>query len=414
MTLLLLFIAVSLLDLGWTVFLMALNYRESVRRGGALPADAPVGLSTVDAEKAAAYSRARMRLAFIDTPISVLAVLALAAGGAFGRLDSFLAGAVASAYWRGAAFLGCFFLLQALLSVPADLYGTFVVEKRFGFNKTTPATWALDRLKGTLLATAIGLPLLALLYAFMDRAGSAWWLWGAAVFSVINIVISLLFPLVIAPLFNKFSPLPEGSLKDRIAELAGRLSFRFGGIFVMDGSKRSRHSNAYFTGMGALKRIVLFDTLIAQMNEEEILAVLAHEIGHEKKRHMLKMTAVSVLFGFLSFWTLDLCMGWTAMYAAFGFAAPSRHALLLIVGLISGPATFFLTPCFSALSRRHEYEADAFAAAAASPEALGSALTKLNVENASNLWPHPLYAAWHYSHPMLRDRLAALKGGRGR
>lgn len=389
--------------------LMALNYREAVRHSGELPPHPPAGLSEADAAKSSDYSRAKMRLFFLETPLSVIFVLALAAAGAFGRLDSLLSGAVGSAYWRGAAFFGCVLSAQALASAPAELYGTFVLEKRFGFNTTTMGTWLLDRVKGAALGAALGLPLLYLFYAFIDRAGSAWWLWAALIFSVINIVLSLLFPIAIAPLFNKFSPLPQGSLKERIEELAGRLSFRFGGVFVMDGSKRSRHSNAYFTGMGRVKRIVLFDTLVSQMNEDEVLAVLAHEIGHEKKRHVLKMTAVSVAFGFLAFWVLDRCMGWTAMYEAFGFDGPSRHALLLIVSLASGPATFFLTPCLAALSRKHEYEADAFAAEATSTEALGSALTKLNVENASNLWPHRLYAAWYYSHPQLRDRLAALR-----
>jgi STE24 endopeptidase len=177
----------------------------------------------------------------------------------------------------------------------------------------------------------------------------------------------------------------------------------------MDGSKRSRHSNAYFTGMGRMKRIVLFDTLVAQMGEDEVLAVLAHEIGHEKKRHVLKMTFLSIILSFIGFWVLALCMGWNDLYAAFGFAAPSKHALLLIVSLVSGPATFFLTPWFSALSRKHEYEADAFAALATSAGAMGGALRKLNKENASNLWPHRLYAAWYYSHPTLQDRLAAIE-----
>ncbi len=408
------FVGLSVFVLGWTMLLMALNYRESARRGGELPPDAPEGMRPEDAEKASEYSRAKMRFEFAVEPLSAFAVLAIVAMGAFGRLDSILGAAIGSSYWRGAAFFGCLFLLQAIASAPFDLYATFALEKRFGFNTTTIRTWLADRLKGALIGAGIGLPMLALLYLFIDRAGSAWWLWAAAIFTAIEVAISLLYPLLIAPLFNKFTRMPEGSLKTRIDALAEKLSFRFSDVFIMDGSKRSKHSNAYFTGMGKLKRIVLFDTLIAQMNEDEVLAVLAHEIGHEKKRHVLKMTAISVVFGFLAFWALDLCMGWKELYAAFGFASPSRHALILIVSLISGPATFFLTPCFAALSRRFEYEADAFASEATSAAALSSALVKLNVENASNLWPHPLYAAWYYSHPQLRDRLAALKGNGGR
>jgi STE24 endopeptidase len=177
----------------------------------------------------------------------------------------------------------------------------------------------------------------------------------------------------------------------------------------MDGSKRSRHSNAYFTGLGRVKRIVLIDTLASSMTEDEVLAVLAHEIGHEKKRHVLKMTVASIAFSFLGFWILALLMNWSALYAAFGFADESKHALLSILALVSGPATFFLTPAFAAWSRKHEYEADAFAAAAAGSDALASALIRLNRENASNLWPHPLYSAWYYSHPTLRERIAAIR-----
>ncbi len=405
---LLVFIVLTFLDLGWHMALLALNYREAGRRRGQLPAEAASGMSAEEALKAHDYSRAQMRLSFVATPLGTFAVLALAVSGAFGALDATVGGLVDSAYWRGAVFLGFLIFAQVVLSAPFDLYGTFVTEKRYGFNATTPRRWLLDRLKGLLIGTALGLPLLFLLYAFIDLAGRAWWIWAAAVFSVIDIVLSLLYPLLIAPLFNKFSPLAEGSLKERIDELAEKLSFRYGGVYVMDASKRSRHSNAYFTGIGRLKRIVLFDTLIGQMSEDEALAVLAHEIGHEKKRHILKMTVIAVLFSFIVFWVLNLFMGWKALYAAFGFSGPSKHALLLIVSLVAGPATFFLTPLLALLSRKHEYEADAFAARATSREAMGSALRKINRENASNLWPHPLYAFWYYSHPTLSDRLAAV------
>jgi STE24 endopeptidase len=199
---------------------------------------------------------------------------------------------------------------------------------------------------------------------------------------------------VIAPLFNKFTPLSEGSLASRIAELARRLDFKVSGIHVMDGSKRSKHSNAYFTGLGRVKRIVLFDTLVSSMSEDEVLAVLAHEIGHEKKKHVPKKTIVSIVFSFLSFWILAVLMNWSARYSAFGFAAASKHALLLILGIVSGPATFFLTPAFSAWSRKHEFAADAFSTDATGAEALSSALLRLNRENSSNLWPHPLYSFW--------------------
>jgi STE24 endopeptidase len=406
------YIALALLDLGWTLFLTLLNYRCVARHAGAVPEELIAGVSAEEAAKSAAYSMAGMRLSSLANPIGTIVVLAAAAAGLFGLLDSWIGGLASSPYWRGVLFLGAVLLAQAFLSSPFSLYSTFALEKRYGFNTTKFGTWALDALKSALIAIILGLPLLYLLYAFIDGAGAFWWLWAAAIFSVINLGLSLIYPLVIAPLFNKFTPLPESSLRTRIDELARRLEFRVSGIFVMDGSKRSRHSNAYFTGLGRIKRIVLFDTLVSSMTEDEVLAVLAHEIGHEKKKHVLKMTAVSIAFSFLSFWVLSVLMKWSELYAAFGFASPSKHAMLLILGLVSGPATFFLAPAFSAWSRKHEYAADAFAAAAAGGEALSSALVRLNRENASNLWPHPLYSFWHYSHPTLRERLAAIRGDR--
>lgn len=402
------FVALALADLGWSSALTALNYREARARRGQVPPGLKGKVSVAEAQKASDYSMAKMRLGSVEDLAGTLLVLILSVSGAFGLLDSLLAGAIGSAYWLGAAFLGILALAETLLSLPFGLYATFVLEKRFGFNATTPGTWALDALKGILLSAAIGLPLLFLLYLFIDGTGSLWWLWAAVIFSAIDVILSLIYPLAIAPLFNRFEPLPEGSLRTRIEELAARLSFRVNGIFVMDGSKRSRHSNAYFTGMGRMKRIVLFDTLVSQMGEDEILAVLAHEIGHEKKKHVLIMTAIAVAASFAGFRILGLCLGWKELYAAFGFQSASKHALILVLALAAGPATFFLTPILSWLSRRHEYQADAYAAAATSPRALGSALLKLNKENASNLWPHRLYAAWHYSHPELRARLSAL------
>ncbi len=403
------YMSLAVLDLAWGLFLTALNYRHLARRRDEVPEELRASLGSEEAGKAASYSMAKMRLSFVSSPIATAIVLAAAASGLFGLLDRFASGLAAEAYWRGVVFLGLLFAAQSLLGSPISLYATFSLEKRFGFNTTKARTWLLDRVKAVLISAVLGLPLLYLLYAFIDGAGPLWWLWAAAIFSIIDLGLGLIYPLVIAPLFNKFTPLPEGSLASRIAALAKSLDFRVGGIFVMDGSKRSRHSNAYFTGLGRVKRIVLFDTLVSQMTEDEVLAVLAHEIGHEKRRHVLKGTIVSIALSFVAFWVLDRFMGWGALYAAFAFAEPSKHALLLILALVSGPATFFLAPVFSAWSRKREYEADAYAAKAAGADALSSALVRLNRENASNLWPHPLYSAWYYSHPSLRERLKAIR-----
>ena len=412
-TILLLYLALAGLDLLWGVFLAYLNWRSVRAAGGKVPPELARSVTKEEAAKASAYSQARLRFGLLEAPLMTLPTLAVAALGLFGLLDAALGSLVsgfplAPAFSRAALFFVALSLASALLSLPFSLWSTFGIEKRFGFNTTTVRTWILDGLKGALISALIGLPLLALLMVFMDATGGLWWLWAAAIFSLVDIALSIVFPLVIAPLFNKFTPLPSGTLADRIGELADRLGFKMRGIFVMDGSKRSRHSNAYFTGLGAVKRIVLFDTLISTMSEDEILAVLAHEIGHEKRRHVLKMTAVSIVLAFVGFWVLSILMGWGELYAAFGFSEPTKEAIMLIFALVSGPTTFFLTPLFAAWSRRHEYEADAYAAKAAGKEAMASALLRLNKENASNLWPHPLYAFWNYSHPTLRQRLAAI------
>ncbi len=402
------YIAFAAADLVWGLFLTFLNYRNARRNADSVPEAFRESVTPEEHRKAAAYSLARMRLGFVSSPVMTLLTLAAVVAGFFGLVDAWLGGFVHREYLRGAAFLGAVGLLASLVSLPFSLYSTFVLEKRFGFNTTTLKTWAADALKGLALSIVIGLPLALLLFLFMDATGRLWWLWAFAALSLVNLGISIAYPLLIAPLFNKFSPLPEGSLAERIRELAGRLDFRMSGIFVMDGSKRSKHSNAYFTGLGRTKRVVLFDTLVAQMSEEEILAVLAHEIGHEKKRHVLKGMLLSLVLSFVGFWILSLLRYWAPLYPAFGFAGASKEALVFILMLASGPLTFFLAPAFSAWSRRHEYAADRFAAEAAGPEAMGSALLKLNRENASNLTPHPWYSFWYYSHPTLSERLAAL------
>jgi STE24 endopeptidase len=415
-TILACYAALAFLDLAWSLFLLSLNYRSVASRSGAVPGPLAASVSAEEARKSSDYSMARMRLSLAALPVDTIIVVAAAASGVFGLVDAWAGGLARGEYWRGALFLGAILLAQAILSSPFSLYSTFSLEKRFGFNTTSLKTYALDILKGAILSVALGLPMLKLLYLFIDGLGGLWWLVAAAAFSLVNVGLSILYPLLIAPLFNKFTPLAEGSLATRIGELAERVGFRASGIFVMDGSKRSRHSNAYFTGIGRAKRIVLYDTLVSSMPEDEILAVLAHEMGHEKKKHVLKMTIASVALSFVAFWVLDLLMGWGQLYAAFGFAAPSKHAIILILGIVSGPATFFLNPVFSAWSRRHEYQADRFAAEAfdGGAAALSSALVRLNRENASNLWPHRLYSFWHYSHPTLAERLGALAGaGRG-
>lgn len=402
------YITLALADVAWALFLAALNYRAVLRGATMVPEEFRATVSPEEHRRAASYSLARMRLGFVSAPVTTFVAVAAVVAGLFGLLDRWTDALVPGEYLRGALFLGAVALLARLVSLPFSLYSTFVLERRFGFNTTKCGTYLADTLRSLLLSVAIGLPLLLLLFYFMDVTGRLWWLWAFAAYSLINFVFSFLYPLLIAPLFNTFSPLPEGSLAQRIRELAARLQFAMGGIFVMDGSRRSRHSNAYFTGLGRAKRVVLYDTLVAQMGEEEILAILAHEVGHEKMRHVLKGMALSTAMSLLTFWLLSLLKDWTPVYAAFGFAAASKEALFLILALAAGPCTFFIAPAFSAWSRRHERAADRFAARAAGAEALRRALVRLERENASNLTPHPLYSFWYYSHPSLSERLRAI------
>ncbi len=434
---LLVYLCLAGLDLLWNLFLGLLNCRNLKRHGSEVPAAFAAAVSPAEADKSAQYSLARMHFSLVEETLSDLLFMALAASGLFGVFDAitgnWAAALGAGAYWHSAFFIFALLFAQEILSVPFSLYSSFKLEKRFGFNTMTARTWFLDELKGLLLSLALGLPLLALFSWFMGAAGRFWWLWAAAVFSAIDLLVSLLYPLVIAPLFNKFNPLQAGSLRSRIEKMAALLDFRMSGIYVMDGSKRSKHSNAYFTGLGRVKRVVLYDTLVNSMNENEVLAVLGHEIGHEKMKHIIKMMCASIALSFLGFYVVSLLADWPELYSAFGFikdGAPvmSIEALLLIFSLVSGPATFFFTPLGSFWSRKHEYEADRFAVeavnrldpgTASAPEgtpatqsagsvALSSALIKLGKENASNLWPHPLYSFWYYSHPTLVERLNAI------
>jgi STE24 endopeptidase len=298
----------------------------------------------------------------------------------------------------------------SLFSLPFSLYRQFVIEERFGFNRMTWKLLLLDISKGALLSIIIMTPLLYGLFWFMDRAGNFWWIYAFAGFSLFQLVVMILYPTLIAPLFNKFSPLEEGSLKEKILALARKLDFRTSGIFVMDGSKRSSHSNAYFTGIGHAKRIVLFDTLVRQMDEEQLTAVLAHEIGHEKANHVKKRFAVSLLASLAGFYILSLLLDYTPLFQAFGFDNPSYHAAVVILSFCAGPVTFFLQPLLAVLSRRHEYEADRFSVeATSSASGLKGALVRLSQKNLSNLTPHPWYSFYHYSHPTLAERISAME-----
>lgn len=355
------------------------------------------------------YAQARGRFALLANTVSAAAVLAVALSGVLGALDAAVGRLALHPYLAGGLYVlavGAFF---SALGIPTALYSQFVIEQRFGFNRTTLRLFLLDRLKGGLISLLLGAVVLLVLFVFMDRAGSLWWLYAGGVIVAFQVVLLVLYPTLIAPLFNRFVPIGEGEVRARLAALAGRLGYRLRGIFVMDGSKRSRHSNAYFTGLGPVKRIVLFDTLLDQLDTAEIEAVVAHEIGHERLRHVPQRLALSVAATGVGLWILSLLLDYAPLFAAFGVREPSHHAALVLFSLLAGPFTFWLGPLSALWSRRHEYAADRFAAASVAPGPLAGALIKLSRDNLANLSPHPWYSFYHYSHPTLVERLQALR-----
>jgi len=370
--------------------------------------------------KSVQYTLARNRFSqFVDTYGTVV-LLTVLVSGVLPWAFRWTVQHTGDSSWSVAALLFAVGTALSLTSLPVDWFEQFHLEQRFGFNTSSPKTWWLDRLKGFGLAAALGYPLLMLILNLPHWTGASWWLWAWGVFLGFQLLMTLLAPVLILPLFNKLTPLPDGSLKERLAGLADRTGFVARSIQVMDGSRRSRHSNAFFTGFGRLRRIVLFDTLIEQLEETELEAVLAHEIGHYKCRHIPKMLTGSALGSLVGF----CAMGWLAREPMFGQAfgfppidaelilAPTTLApVLLLFGLLSGPIAFWVSPCLHWVTRRYEYEADGFAREAMTDAwPLVSALRKLNGKNLSNLTPHPVYSGFYYSHPTLLEREAALTG----
>jgi STE24 endopeptidase len=312
----------------------------------------------------------------------------------------------------GDGILFCFIIgfVFSVASLPTDLYATFRLEARFGFNKTTGKLYFIDKLKGLVLGILIGGPFLFIILWLMDAAGSLWWIWAFAFIAGFQVLMVVIYPALIAPLFNKFEPLREGEFRDRILALAEKIGFKTSGIYSMDGSKRSAHSNAYFTGIGRAKRIVLFDTLLEQMTIDQGEAVLAHEMGHYKMKHIRRMLIVQAVFLFVGLYVLSLLLNYEPLFAAFGLASPSGHGGLVLFSLLSGPATFYLGPLMNLLSRKHEYEADRFAVETLHESTpMEQALVNLTVKNLSNLTPHPWYSAYHYSHPTPTERIGAIR-----
>jgi STE24 endopeptidase len=410
-----LFVLLFLLEFLVEFVLNELNLAHVRQRASAeVPAFLDGAMTRAEYEKSITYTLARARFQRWSSIYHTLVALWVVFGGVLPALDRIARNS--AGYFppwsnaEGIIFCLGVGLIFALFSLPTGIYSTFVLEERFGFNKTTPAVYIADRLKGALLALVFGIPFLFCVLWLMEGAGPHWWLWVFLFIVGFQLLMVVVFPTLIAPLFNKFEPLKEGEFKERILAMADKVGFKAGGIFTMDGSRRSSHSNAYFTGLGKAKRIVLFDTLAEQMTTDQGVAVLAHEMGHYKMKHIRRMLVVRSAFLLIGLYVLSLLIDYPPFFTAFGFDAPSSHAALVLFSLLAGPATFYLTPMLNYFSRKYEYEADLFAASALGrSEPMEEALIKLTVDNLSNLTPHPWYSAYHYSHPTTEERIGAMR-----
>ena len=405
-------VCVVLLAAKWLtqMVLERINQKHVLAHANAVP---PAFASTVTPEtyaKSVAYTLAKSRLEMLNLTWSAVLLAVVLFSGVLPWFFLIFERATGSSVWAGAAFLFTVGLILSVVDWPLEWYAQFYLEERFGFNTSTAATWWLDRAKGLILGAVLGYPLLILILKLASNLGGLWWLWAWACLAVFQIVLMLVAPVWIMPLFNQFTPLPAGNLRDALLRLGERAGFRAQDIQVMDGSKRSRHSNAFFTGLGRFRKIVLFDTLIQQLEPAELASVLAHEIGHYKKGHIVKTIAFS-LAGSLPIFFLVAVLAKADWFArGFGFAPGNLVPVLLLISLLAGLVSFWLSPLRHYWSRRHEYEADAYAANLVKTFApLIGALRKLNEKNLSNLTPHPAYSGFYYSHPTLLEREAALR-----
>jgi STE24 endopeptidase len=391
------------------LWLEHLNAAEVRKNSGQIPASFAGTMDQPTYKKAVEYTLAKNRFGRKQLLFDTVVLGAVLVSGVLPALYKWFTGQFGTGILAQAAYLFAIGILLAIPSMPWDWIEQFRLEERFGFNTTNQKTWWGDRVKGFVLSLLLGYPLLLLILKLVDWMGSSWWLSAWAAVLGFQLLMLVLAPIIILPLFNKFTPLPEGPLRDRLLRLGERTGFHSKSIQVMDGSKRSRHSNAFFTGFGKFRKIVLFDTLINQLAEVELEAVLAHEIGHYKKKHIPKMLIGSALGLLVAFFAIAQFANQPWFYRAFGFEPGSIVPALLLFSLLSSVVTFWFTPLFNLLSRKFEYEADAYASRTMSePHSLIAALRKLNEKNLSNLTPHPLYSGFYYSHPTLLERERAL------
>jgi len=411
-TILIAFIALLILKYATSTLLDLLNLGYVKRQAEAVPQGFSDFIDLPTYQKSIEYTVAKTRFGLVSNFYDSIILAVVVLSGLLPWLYASLSAIFGFGIWGQALVLFLIAVILGLPGMPFEWWSTFRIEERFGFNKSTQKLWIVDKVKGFVLGFGIGYPLLALLIFLVTSAGDLWWVWGFTVFFLFQLVMVVAYPMFIMPLFNKMEPMAAGELRNRLFALAERTGFKAQTILVIDGSKRSGHSNAFFAGFGRFRRIVLYDTLIEQMSHEELEAVLAHEIGHYKMGHIPKMILLSGITTFAMFALLGWLAGGTWLAEAFHFSSAAAEyfvPVLLLFMLLSGLLTFWLSPFSSLWSRKHEYEADAFARDAMdSSEPLIRALRKLHRENLSNLTPHPIYSRFYYSHPTLLERESSL------
>lgn len=411
-------LAASVLTRLW---LASRQVRHVARHRDAVPAPFDATVPLAAHQRAADYTIAKLRFGLLELAFGTVVLLGWTLLGGLQLLNDALLAAIGPGLWQQLALLVAFVVIGGLLEVPFTLYQTFVIEQRYGFNKMTFGLWLADMAKGAVLAALIGLPVAALILWLMAALPAApwwrsWWLLGWAVWTLFNLLLLVIYPMFIAPLFNQFKPLADEALKSRVTALMQRCGFAAKGLFVMDGSRRSAHANAYFTGFGAAKRVVFYDTLLNKLAPDEVAAVLAHELGHFKRRHIVKRSVGLFGVSLLGFALLGWLSTRTWFYTGLGVTpsltgAPNDAVALLLFALVVLVFSFFVAPLMSRLSRRHEFEADAYAVEQTGGQALSTALLKLYEDNASTLTPDPLYVKFYYSHPPAGERLARMATG---
>ena len=406
-----LFILAVLASLATELWLSQRQARAVARHRDQVPAPFADSVSAGEHGKAADYTLAKLRLGRLGAVVDAALTLVLTVGGGIAAVDALWRHTRLTQPWLGVLVIATVALLIQVANLPFSVWRTFRLETRFGFNRTTPGLFLADLGKSLALAVLLGGPLLLAMLVLMERAGRWWWVWAWGLWLAVMFLMAWAWPALIAPLFNRFSPLEDQALRQRIEALLTRCGFASRGVFVVDNSRRSSHGNAYFTGIGRHKRIVFFDTLLERLAHPEVEAVLAHELGHFRLKHVRQRLWLSIAVTFVGLAVLGWLTGQAGFYKALGVPVPSTHAALLLFVLVVPVFTFFITPLASLWSRRHEFEADAFATRHASAAELATALVKLHRDNANTLTPDPVYAAFYYSHPPPLVRIARLRAG---